>query len=177
MKKYNALRQALHGLTLGLTFLSFPLHAANNTSTTFTITGVLEAKTCSFNEATQAINLPEVDTRSLAGSSIIHGKTNFTLTLNCSGGVSTVSIIPSGTAVANGDTTLFLNTGTAKHVGLRLLDSAGNVLTPNGQSKATFNMDTSSGMYTFSAGYAGTGTGRVSGGSFEAVVIFSLDYS
>ena len=43
----------MYGMALGLPSLSFPLQAANITSTQFTITGVLEAKTCSFTEATQ----------------------------------------------------------------------------------------------------------------------------
>ena len=177
MVKHNALRQLLYGMALGLPSLSFPLQAANITSTEFTITGVLEAKTCSFSEATQTINLPDVNTRSLVSSNAIHEKTKFTLMLNCSGGVSEISIIPSGTAVGSGDTTLFMNTASARNVGLRLLDNAGNVLTPNGQSKVTFNFDESGGQYTFIAGYAGTGAGRVSGGSFQTVVTFSLDYS
>ncbi|MBA7843250.1 fimbrial protein [Klebsiella sp. RHBSTW-00484] len=177
MIKNNTLRKLMYGMALGLPSLSFPLQAANITSTQFTITGVLEAKTCSFTEATQTINLPDVNTRSLATSNGIHGKTEFSLTLNCSGGVSGVSITPSGTAVGSGDRTLFINTASARNVGLRLLDNSGKVLTPDGQSKVTFSFDESGGKYTFAAGYAGTGTGRVSGGSFQTVVTFSLSYS
>ncbi|WP_174348883.1 fimbrial protein [Lelliottia aquatilis] len=171
--KLNSLRRVLYALALGLPSLTFPV-AAN---ITFTITGVLEAKTCAFNETTRTVDLPEVDTRSLSNSNGIYGKTDFTLTLNCSGGVAEVNIIPSGTSVTGGDTSLFLNTGSAKNVGLRLLDSADNVLTPSGQSKATFDFNDTGGIYTFSAGYSSTGTGRVSGGSFQTVVTFSLEYS
>lgn len=174
--KFNQLRMLLCSLALGFTTVSFMSQAANITSTTFTISGVLEAKTCSFSEKIRQINLPEVDTKSLATHSV-YGTTNVTITLNCPAGVSVVSIVPSGTAVESGDKTLFRNTGTAKNVGLRLFDNANNVMNPDGQTKATFNPGTTGGAYVFNAGYAGTGAGRVSGGSFAATVTLSLDYS
>ncbi|EPN4106315.1 TPA: fimbrial protein [Enterobacter hormaechei] len=177
MKLNNALQRVIFGLAFGMLFLNSNLYAANITSTNFTITGVLEAKTCSFNETSLSIDLPEVDTRSLNNSNSIQGEQFFTLQLNCNGGVNEVNITPSGMAVANGDSTLFLNTGTAKNVGLRLLDRAGNILTPDGQRKVTINYQETEGKYTFSAGYARTGAGRVSGGLFLATVTFSLDYS
>ena len=158
---------------MALPFLSVP-SAAN---IKFTITGVVEAKTCVFNDTALTIDLPEVDTRSLASASVVKGKTYFSMKLVCSNGVSEVNIIPSGTAVSNGDSTLFLNIGSAKNVGLRLLDNTDNVLMPNGQSKATFDFNETGGTYNFSAGYSGTGAGRVSGGTFQAVVNFTLDYS
>ena len=172
----NILRYLLCGLVLGLPALSIPVHAENVTSTTLTISGVLEAKTCSFNETNRTINLPEVDTRTLS-STAISVTTKFGLVLNCPTGVHLVSIVPSGTPVENGDTSLFVNGGSAQNVGLRLLDNAGNVLTPDGQSKATFDADASGGMYVMTVGYVGTGSGRASGGSFLSVVTFSLEYS
>ena len=180
MIKHNLLQQLVYGLALGLHFPSVPLHAANIASTTFTLTGVLEAKTCSFEEASLTVELPEVDTRSLVSNHGVHGTTNFTLALNCSHNVSEVRIIPSGTAVESGDNTLFQNTGTAGNVGLRLL-SGRQVLTPDGQSQITVDWydRNNNGPYIryFTAGYAGTGAGRVNGGSFQTVVTFSLDYS
>ncbi|EPZ8357440.1 fimbrial protein [Enterobacter hormaechei] len=174
--KFNRLQVLLHSLILGLTGVCFVSDAANITSTTFTISGVLEAKTCTFVEKTRTIQLPEVDTKSLAHNSV-YGTTSVAVSLNCPAGVSVVSIIPSGTAVESGDTTLFKNTGTAKNVGLRLFDNSNNVMRPDGETKATFNPDTTAGVYVFKAGYAGTGTGRVSGGSFAATITLSLDYS
>jgi type 1 fimbria pilin len=170
-------RNVLCILTLGASFLGRPLNAANVTSTQFTITGVLEVKTCSFNETTLTIDLPEVDTRSLNNANSIQGKTDFTLSMNCSEGITSVSITPSGTAVSNGDTTLFLNTGSADNIGLRLLDNKGNMLKPDGQDMIAIDYEASGGKYTFSAGYAVTGAGRASGGSFQAVVSFLLNYS
>lgn len=177
MKLNYALQRILFGMTFGMAVMNSNLYAANITSTQFTITGVLEAKTCSFNETSLSIDLPEVDTRSLNNSNSIQGEQLFTLQLNCNGGVNEVNITPSGVAVANGDSTLFLNTSTAKNVGLRLLDSSGNILTPDGQRKVAISYQEKEGKYTFSAGYARTGAGRVSGGSFTATVTFSLDYS
>ena len=170
-------RHVLYGLTLYLLSLNFTVQAANITSTAFVITGVLEAKTCTFNETTRSIDLPEVDTRSLVGSNSIQGKTDFTLSINCSGGVTEVNITPSGMAVSNGDSSLFLNTSSARNIGLRLLDNTGGGLKPDGSSKITINYNESGGKYTFSAGYAETGAGRVSGGLFQALVVFSLEYS
>ncbi|MCU6396988.1 fimbrial protein [Enterobacter quasiroggenkampii] len=164
-------------LSLGTPFLCVPLNAANITSTQFTISGVFEVKTCSFNETTLIIDLPEVDTRSLNNTNAIQGKTDFTLSMNCSEGITSVSITPSGTAVSSGDTTLFLNTGSADNIGLRLLDSKGNILNPNNQDMIAIDYEESGGKYTFSAGYSATGTGRVSGGSFQTVVSFLLNYS
>ncbi|MGM8844765.1 fimbrial protein [Enterobacter roggenkampii] len=178
MKLNNALQKFIFGLTaIGMPVLNSDLYAANITSTQFTITGILEAKTCTFNETALTVDLPEVDTRSLNNSNTIQGKTDFTLSLNCSGGVTTVNITPQGSAMSNGDNTLFLNTASAKNVGLRLLDNNGNVLMPNGQKKVTINYEQTNGTYKFSAGYAATGSGRVSGGSFQALVTFSIDYS
>lgn len=176
MIKLKILKKLLCASLIGLPVLSNIVQAANVTSTTFTISGILEAKTCSFNEASRTIQLPDVDTRSL-NSNAISGLTKLTLALECQRGVSVVSIVPSGTPVESGDSTLFLNSGSAKNVGLRLLDKAGNVLTPDGQSKATFDAEIAGGAYVFTVGYAGTGGGRASGGSFQAVVTFSLDYS
>lgn len=177
MKISKASKSVLFIMTMGTSLLYAPLNAANITSTEFTITGVLEAKTCSFNETTLTVDLPDVDTRSLNNTNIIQGKTDFTLSMNCSGGVSSINIIPSGSAVTIGDSTLFLNTNSARNVGLRLLDKDGNTLTPDGQKKISINYDESGGKYMFSAGYAPTGSGRVSGGSFKTVVTFALDYS
>ncbi|WP_421512187.1 fimbrial protein [Enterobacter sp. JS8-1] len=178
MKLNNALQRVIFGLTaIGMPVLNSHLYAANITSTQLTITGFLEAKTCSFNETALTVDLPEVDTRSLNNSNTIQGKTEFPLSMNCSGGVTSINIIPSGTAVTNGDNTLFLNTASARNVGLRLLDNNGNVLMPNGQKKVTINYEQTNGTYKFSAGYAATGSGRVSGGSFQALVTFSIDYS
>lgn len=176
LMRYDQLRTFACVLVLGLTGISFSSLAADVTYTSFTISGVLEAKTCSFNETTRTIQLPDVDTKSLAHNSV-YGTTNVAVTLDCPAGVSVVSIVPSGLPAESGDTTLFKNTGTAKNVGLRLFDNANKVMNPDGQSKATFNPDTSGGVYLFKAGYAGTGTGRVSGGSFNATVTLSLDYS
>lgn len=176
MMKSDTLRYLFYVLALGLTTLSGSVQAATVTSTTFTISGVLEAKTCSFHESSRSIQLPDVDTRTL-NSNAISGSTKFPLILDCQKGVSVVSIVPSGTPVESGDKTLFLNSGSAKNVGLRLLDTAGNVLTPDGQRKATFEAQESGGLYIMTVGYAGTGSGRVSGGSFLSVVTFSLDYS
>ncbi|HDC4619760.1 fimbrial protein [Enterobacter asburiae] len=178
MKLNNALQRVIFGLTaIGMPVLNSHLYAANITSTQFTITGILEAKTCSFNETALTVDLPEVETRTLNNSNSIQGKTEFTLSLNCTGGVTSVSITPSGTAISSGDNTLFLNTMSAQNVGLRLLDKNGNILTPNGQKKVSFDYFGSGGKYTFSAGYAATGVGRVSSGSFQAIVNFRLDYS
>lgn len=174
--KYNIFYNLFYTLAMGLLVLSNPLQAANLASTSFTISGILEAKTCSFNETSRTIQLPEVDTQTLNGNAI-SGSTKFALKLNCQKGVSIVSIVPSGTPVESGDTTLFMNSGSAKNVGLRLLDNGNNVLTPDGQSKATFDAQTSGGVYVVTVGYAGTGSGRVSGGSFLSVVTFSLNYS
>ncbi|MDO2449593.1 fimbrial protein [Enterobacter vonholyi] len=177
MKLNNALRRVIFGLAFGMPFLNSHLYAENITSTQFTITGVLEANTCSFNETALTVNLPEVDTRTLNNSNAIQGETEFTLSINCNDGVKVVSITPSGAAVSSGDSTLFLNTSTAKNVGLRLLDKDGSVLTPDGQKKATIKYDESDGKYAFSAGYAATGSGKVSGGAFKALVTFLLEYS
>jgi type 1 fimbria pilin len=177
MKLNYALKSVIFGMAFGMPILNSHLHAANITSTQFTITGVLEAKTCSFNETSFSVDLPEVDTSSLNNSNAIQGITDFTLKMNCSGGVKTVNITPSGTAVTNGDSTLFQNTSSAKNVGLRLLDANGNILIPDGKKKVTINYEQSSGTHKFSAGYAATGSGRVTGGSFQSLVTFSIDYS
>ncbi|HDR2546276.1 TPA: fimbrial protein [Enterobacter ludwigii] len=170
-------RRVIFGLLFGMPFLNQHLYAANVTSTQFTVTGVLEAKTCSFNESALTVDLPEVDTHTLNNSNDIQGKTQFTLSINCSGGVTSVNITPSGVTVSGGDSTLFLNTSTARNVGLRLLDKNGNILTPDGQKKVTFEYSASGGKYTFSAGYAPTGSGRVTGGAFQSVIEFTLNYS
>lgn len=177
MKLNTVLQRVIFGLAFGIPVLNSQLYAANITSTQLTITGVLEAKTCSFNETSFSVDLPEVDTRSLNNSNAIQGITDFTLKINCSGGVNTVNITPSGTAVTYGDSSLFQNTSSAKNVGLRLLDANGNVLMPDGKKKVTINYEQSSGTYKFSAGYAATGSGRVTGGSFQSLVTFSIDYS
>ncbi|MFZ5271573.1 fimbrial protein [Enterobacter asburiae] len=177
MQSYETLRRIIYGMVMGYTFLSSPLNADNITSTQFTITGVLEAKTCAFNETSSSVTLPEVDTLSLNSSNSIQGSTFFPLSFNCNGGVTSISIKPYGSAVSNGDKTLFLNTNSAKNVGLRLLDKYGNILTPDGQTEVTFNYQGSSDKYTFTAGYAATGSGRVSGGTFQSMVIFTMTYS
>ncbi|MCU6161484.1 fimbrial protein [Enterobacter bugandensis] len=178
MKLNNALQRVIFGLAaIGMPVLNSHLYAANMTSTQFTITGILEAKTCSFNETALTVNLPEVDTRSLNNSNAIQGKTYFTLTVNCSGGVSTVDITPSGSAISNGDNSLFQNSQSAQNVGLRLLDKDGNILTPDGQKKVSIDYTASGGKSTFSAGYVATGTGRVTGGGFQSIITFLLDYS
>ncbi|HII4349948.1 TPA: fimbrial protein [Enterobacter cloacae] len=176
--KFNiAPRRVIFGLVIGMPFLNTHLYAANVTSTQFTITGVLEAKTCSFNETALTVNLPEVDTRSLNNSNAIQGETYFTLIVNCSGGVSIVDITPSGSAISNGDSSLFQNSQSAQNVGLRLLDKDGNILAPDGQKKVNFDYISSGGKYTFSAGYVATGAGRVTGGGFQSIITFFLDYS
>ena len=177
MQSYDALRRIIYGMVLGYTLLSPPLNAANITSTQFTITGILEAKTCSFTETSFSVTLPEVDTRSLNNSNSIQGSTFVPLSFNCSGGVTSLSIKPYGTAVLTGDKTLFLNTNSAKNVGLRLLDKYGNILTPDGQTEVTFDYLGSGDKYTFTAGYAATGSGRVSGGGFQSMVTFTMTYS
>lgn len=175
MKSKNTIRLTILTLIFSLQLKNYPLHAANITSTQFKITGVLEAKTCSFNEASLSVDLPEMDTRSLNNSNTIQGKTDFTLTLNCSTSVSTVEITPSGTAISNGDNSLFQNSKSAKNVGLRLLDKNGNILTPDGQKKVSFDYFESGGKYTFSAGYFPSGAGRVTGGGFQSIITFLLN--
>lgn len=177
MSKNYVLRFTMPGLTLILLFFNYFVHAANKTSMSFKITGVLEAKTCSFEGTSLSFELPEVNTRSLNNSNSIQKTTFIPLLIDCSSGVTSVIIRPYGTAVSNGDKTLFLNTHSAKNVGLRLLDKYGNILTPDGQTKVEFNYRESGGRYTFMAGYAATGGGRVSGGSFQSLVTFSLTYS
>ncbi|MCW5001473.1 fimbrial protein [Enterobacter roggenkampii] len=177
MKPNIALQIVISGLAFGMPFLNSTLYAANITSTQFTITGVLEAKTCSFNGNPLTVELPEVDTRSLNNNHSIQGKTDFTLSINCSGGVTSVYITPYGTPNLNGDSTLFLNIKSAQNVGLRLLDENGNILTPDGTRKVKIEYDESGGKYTFSAGYEPTGSGRVSGGGFQSLVEFTLNYS
>ncbi|HGN8724086.1 TPA: fimbrial protein [Enterobacter bugandensis] len=172
---FNSLRLIFYVPTIALLFPFMNITLA--ASLQFKLTGVVEAKTCVFNDTNLVIDLPEVGTRNLSSASGVQGKTYFTVKLACSNSVSKVNIIPSGTAVVKGDTTLFQNTGTAKNVGLRLLDSADNILAPNSQSKVTFDYNETGGMYTFSAGYLGTGSERVSGGSFQTVVNFTLEYS
>ena len=163
-------------VVLGLSGISFA-SLADVTSTVFTIGGVIRAKTCSFADTTMDVRLPDVDTVSLAKNNVSSAK-NFSIELNCESGVSTVSIIPTGMAVESGDTTLFRNTGTASNVGLRLYDSSKNVLTPDGKSKVTLSPNGDSNVLViFSAAYAGTGSGRVNGGSFLSSVTLSLDYS
>ncbi|MRI48207.1 fimbrial protein [Enterobacter ludwigii] len=176
--KFNiAPRRVIFGLLFGMPFLNQHLYAANITYTQFTIKGILEDKTCSFNETALTIDLPEVDTRTLNNNNAIQGKTEFTLSLNCSGSVTSVNIIPSGTPISNSDDTLYSNIGTSRNVGLRILDKNGNSLKPDGQNKVSFDYYESSGKYTFTAGYVATGTGRVSGGSFKSIVTFSVEYS
>lgn len=174
--KSNILRYLFSALALSFTILSNSLKATNISSTTFTISGVLEAKTCTFNETSRTIQLPDIDTKTINNNNI-SGSTKLALMLDCQKGVSLVSIVPLGKPVEHGDTTLFLNTGSAKNVGLRLLDNAGNIMTPDGRSKAKFDVQTSGGVYIMSVGYAKTGNGRASGGTFQSVVTFFLDYS
>lgn len=174
--KYDQSRVLLCSLMVSLASVCFMAQAANITDSTFTISGVLKAKTCSFNEKSLTIQLPDVDTKSLAHNSV-YGTSSVVVSLDCPAGVSIVSIVPSGIAVESGDITLFKNTGTARNVGLRLFDSTNNIMKPDGQNKATFNPETTGGLYNFKAGYAGTGAGRVSGGSFSTTVTLSLDYS
>ncbi|EBY6849593.1 fimbrial protein [Salmonella enterica subsp. enterica] len=176
MMKNNQLRILACSLALGLSCVSFFSHAANITYNTFTITGILEAKTCSFVNKTQTVDLVEVGTKELINNKE-YGMTPVKIELDCPAGVSVVSLIPSGLAPESGDSTLFRNTGTAKNVGLRLYDNMKNIMKPDGLSRATFNPALSANTYTFQAGYARTNTARVTAGSFNAVVTLSLDYS
>ena len=131
------------------------------------------ARTCAFEQEIYTTNLPAVGTEAFLTAGIA-GVTEVPVTLNCQNGVENVSIVPSGHA-AEGDVTAFKNTGTAKNVGLRLLDSHNGVLTPDGDSLVRLSPAEGQASYTFRAGYVPTG-GPVSAGTFLAQVSLSVAY-
>lgn len=169
--KYNKIL-ASTVLFFVMTMPSFSLRA-DNPVTTITITGTVINKTCSFNDVSQTVTLDDIYITDFSDTSIKGGK-NVSVGISCGDGVSSVKIVPTGTADTN-DNTAFSNTGTASNVALRFQDSAGTTLFPDGSSSVTVTPSEGEAVYTFKAGYVATG-GKVTAGSFISQVNMSFDY-
>ncbi|MBC3252453.1 fimbrial protein [Serratia fonticola] len=150
-----------------------PSAQADNPTTIIPLTGQVVSNTCTFNNANQTVTLGKVSPADFRDNGI-KAATNFTVGITCGAGVSAVQIIPTGQADTM-DSTAFTNNGSAENVGLRLLSSDGQVLTPDGSAGVSVTPSGGSGSYTFQAGYVATG--NVSGGSFTSMVTLSFDYS
>lgn len=162
------------GISLLLCLQGFvPSAQADNPTTTIPLTGRIVSNTCTFNNANQTVTLSKVSLAAFRDNGVKAAK-NFTVGIACGAGVSMVKIVPTGQADAI-DETAFSNSGSAENVGLRLLSSDGQVLSPDGSIGVSLTPSGGSGSYTFQAGYVATG--NVSGGSFTSMVTLSFDYS
>lgn len=135
----------------------------------------LPTPTCTFNDATQTVVLDDIAASAFSDKSL-YSVTPFDVRIKCDTDVTLVKIIPSGTPDGD-DETAFSNTGSAKHVALRLLDQDKQVLLPDGTiGVSVVPSGDGEGNYTFSAGYVATAPGQVTAGNFASTATLSFEY-
>lgn len=147
---------------------------AAHPSTLITVTVTVVDKTCTFDEASQSVELDEITTRGFMDTGI-KKRTEFPVTITCAGAVASVNIVPEGTPDLQ-DPTAFANTGQSSGVALRLLDASDNVLRPDGTSQVSVVPVEGKGSYRFRAGYVATAPGAVTSGDFVSVVTLGFNY-
>lgn len=174
IKKTNKLVSVpIMGILLSL--LSQPdAKAADSSSTIITITGTVVSKTCTFDDATQLVELDEINTREFTDAGV-KKRTEFPVSISCGRGVTSVSIVPKGTPDLL-DPTAFANTGQSTGVALRLLDASDNVLLPDGTSQVLVMPTEGKGRYSFRGGYVATAPGAVTAGDFVSVATLYFNY-
>lgn len=130
--------------------------------------------TCTFNDEAQTVVLDDITSKAFSDASV-RNVTTFTVGITCDSDVTSVLVVPRGTPDGEDDT-LFSNTGSAKHVALRLMRN-GNTMEPDGSigSRVT-PAEGGDESLTYSAGYVATAPGEVTPGSFASTATFSFLY-
>jgi P pilus assembly protein, pilin FimA len=154
-----------------------PLVKAANPTAVITLTGTVVSRTCTFDETVASVVLDDINPREFTDGSMKKAR-DVVVGITCGSGVSSVKIVPTGTADA-ADTTAFKNTGASTGVALRFTNASGSTLLPGGTSSVQVTPSGTAektGSYTFKAGYVATAPGAVTGGNFASMVTLNFNY-
>lgn len=163
------------GLLLLLINAPWGAHA-DNPRATINITGTVVSKTCSFVKAADTFALDEIDIAEFTDT-YIRGKKPIKVDITCGGGVSSVTLKPTGQPDSE-DSTAFKNTGTSTNVAFRLHDAGSNKsLYPDGSRTVTINNIKGNASYTFEGGYVATTARKVTEGSFSSSMNLEFIYN
>jgi len=175
------------GMTIalcGASFISFNAFSASQNTIRFQ--GEVNAQTCNVNvnDATGSpiILLPTVSTTALSTAKSTTGKTPFTINLTgcvapASGSTQAININLVGNNISStGD---LLNTGTAKNVALRLLDSSDKAIDLSGGAATVSGMTLASGSTSASQNFSVeyySDSGSAGAGTVLSSVQYSVSY-
>lgn len=154
--------------------LSIAMRSYGDTpSTVFTISGRVISRTCTFDNANQSVSLNTISVRDFLENPVPVLQ-EFTVTITCGSGVSSVQLSFSGSPDIS-DHTAFANTGQATGVALRLLHED-KVILPDGSYTAPIPVVNNTGKIILKAGYTVTSLSTFSAGDFESTAILSFIY-
>ncbi|EIM8542731.1 TPA: type 1 fimbrial major subunit FimA [Escherichia coli] len=170
-------------------FSALTLGVATNASAVTTVNGgtvhfkgevVDAACAVNMNSTNQTVQLGQVRTAALDTDGKTSGPVGFSIQLDeCDLAVSTgAKIIFSGTPVTGKTNVLAVQgsaSGTAKNVGIQILDPAGNVMDLNADSSTAYNLSTGTNIIPFSAQYIAVG-GKATAGAANADATFKVQY-
>ncbi|MPW15383.1 fimbrial protein [Paraburkholderia sp. CNPSo 3157] len=153
-------------------------YTLNNGSSTMSVANGTQVRvvTCSVTAATanQTIPLATVSPSMFTTAGSVAARTGFSLGLNCQSGVK-VAITFSSTSGNSGVASVLGNLGTARGVGVQLLDSTQAPITLD--SPLTLTSSTTGNMsFPFYAQYFRVGTPAVIAGSVRATAVFTMSY-